>query len=84
MKLIYMMSGLMEKMRITNAVYLDSWVLRIPAMYEVKNRKICNFWTFWPVIQLIWCECGIITEFSTKISRSAVFAACIAGLGILK
>ncbi len=27
--------------------------LRIPAMYEVKNSKICNFWTFWPVIQLI-------------------------------
>ncbi len=22
-------------------------------MYEVKNSKICNFWTFWPVIQLI-------------------------------
>ena len=27
--------------------------LRIPAMYEVKNSKIYNFWTFWPVIQLI-------------------------------
>ncbi len=22
-------------------------------MYEAKNSKICNFWTFWPVIQLI-------------------------------
>ncbi len=21
-------------------------------MYEAKNSKICNFWTFWPVIQL--------------------------------
>ncbi len=24
--------------------------LRIPAMYEVKNSIICNFWTLWPVI----------------------------------
>ncbi len=22
-------------------------------MYEAKNSKICNFWTFWPVIQLV-------------------------------
>ena len=22
-------------------------------MYEAKNSKICNFWTFWPVIQPI-------------------------------
>ncbi len=22
-------------------------------MYEAKNSKICNFWIFWPVIQLI-------------------------------
>ncbi len=22
-------------------------------MYEAKNGKICNFWTIWPVIQLI-------------------------------
>ncbi len=28
-------------------------MLRIPAMYEAKNSKICNFWMFWPVIQLI-------------------------------
>ncbi len=60
-------------------------------MYEVKNSKICNFWTFWPVLQLINHLCqirqkvpvrfwkdGIITELSTKISRSAVFASCIA------
>ncbi len=46
------------------------------AMYEAKNSKICNFWTFWPVIQLI--PDGIITELSIKISRSAVFASCIA------
>ncbi len=30
-----------------------SRTLRILAMYEAKNSKICNFWTFWPVIQLI-------------------------------
>ncbi len=47
-------------------------------MYEVKNSKICNFWTFWPVIQLINHLYGIITKLSTKISRSAVFASCIA------
>ena len=68
--------------------YLDRWyslscLLRIPAMYEVKNSKICNFWTFWPVIQLInhlfrFWKNGIITELSTKISNSAVFASCIA------
>ncbi len=33
-------------------VFIISY-LRIPAMYEVINSKICNFWTFWPVIQLI-------------------------------
>ncbi len=27
--------------------------LRILAMHEAKNSKICNFWTIWPVIQLI-------------------------------
>ncbi len=53
-------------------------------MYEAKNSKICNFWTFWPVIQLIndlfkiRQKDGIITELSTKISRSAVFAPCMA------
>ncbi len=48
-----------------------SWPLRICAMYEKKNSKICNFWTFWPAIQ-------VITELSTKISKNAVFAWCIA------
>ncbi len=27
--------------------------LRILASYAAKIAKICNFWTFWPVIQLI-------------------------------
>ncbi len=27
--------------------------LRILASYEAKTAKICNFWTIWPVIQLI-------------------------------
>ncbi len=26
--------------------------LRIPDSYDAKIAKICNFWTFWPVIQL--------------------------------
>ena len=58
-------------------------------MYEVKNSKICKFWTFCPVIQLInhlfqirqkavVVYLGMITELSTKISRRAVFASCIA------
>ncbi len=36
--------------------YSHGWKLcisRILAMYEAKNSKICNFWTIWPVIQLI-------------------------------
>ncbi len=28
--------------------------LRILASYEAKIAKICNFWAFWPVIQLIY------------------------------
>ena len=28
-------------------------VLRIPDSYDAKIAIICNFWTFWPVIQLI-------------------------------
>ncbi len=27
--------------------------LRIPDSYDAKIAKICDFWTFWPVIQLI-------------------------------
>ncbi len=53
-------------------------------MCETKNSKICNFWTFWPVIQLInhlfkmrQKDC-IITELSAKISRRAGFSSCIA------
>ncbi len=28
-------------------------MLRIPDSYDAKIVKICNLWTFWPVIQLI-------------------------------
>ncbi len=34
----------------------DRWLLallRIPDSYDAKIVKICNLWTFWPVIQLI-------------------------------
>ena len=34
--------------------WIQNCILRIRAMYEVKNSKICNFWMFWPVIQLIF------------------------------
>ncbi len=27
--------------------------LRIPDSYDAKIVKICNLWTFWPVLQLI-------------------------------
>ena len=43
--------------------------LWIPAMYEVKNSKICNFWMFWPVIQLIngiFNFCRILTRCPVK------------------
>ncbi len=64
-------------------------MLRIRAMHEAKNSKICNFWTFWPVIQLINLPKQLLwgtslaplffwVDLSTKISRSAVFASCIA------
>ncbi len=57
--------------------HLSSFILsHFCQMYEDKSSKICSFWTFWPVIQLV--KDGIITELSTKISRSAVFAICIA------
>ncbi len=28
---------------------IEKSILRILAMYEAKNSKTCNFWTFWPV-----------------------------------
>ncbi len=31
---------------------VDLGSLRIRAMHEAKNSKICNFWTFWPVNHL--------------------------------
>ncbi len=31
----------------------SSRYLRIPDSYDAKIAKICNCWTFWPVIQLI-------------------------------
>ncbi len=30
-----------------------NYILRIPDSYDAKIVRICNFWTFWPVIQLI-------------------------------
>ena len=35
--------------------------LRIPDSYDAKIAKICNFWTFWPVIQPINHLFNIIT-----------------------
>ncbi len=34
-------------------IYWSRKALRILDTYEAKNGKICNFWTIWPVIQLI-------------------------------
>ncbi len=57
--------------------------LRIPASYEVKIAKICNFWTFWPVIQLIkmvyinlliWIISWIIGQNVQRLLIFAVFA----------
>ncbi len=41
-------------------------LLRILAMGEVKTAKISNFWTLWPVIQLL-------PESQTRMSRSCRF-----------
>ena len=57
--------------------------LRICAMYEAKKQQdlqlmACNSET---IVHKSTCPIlkdGIITELSTKISRSAVFASCIA------
>ncbi len=53
-------------------------MLRIPAMYEVKNSKICNFWTFWPVIQLIKSACPILKRwYNNRIIDQNIQKCCI-------
>ncbi len=37
----------------TNLDRSTNQLLRILASYVAENSEICNFWTFWPVIQLI-------------------------------
>ena len=39
--------------------------LRILAIYAAKNSKICNFWTFWPVI---------LTDIDQNIQKLLIFA----------
>ena len=41
-------------LRVLLHVLLYSKSLTILASYEAKIAKICNFWTFWPVIQLMY------------------------------
>ncbi len=40
-------------------------VLRLPHRNDVKIAKICNFWTFWHVIQLI----GYLFKISNQIEE---------------
>ncbi len=47
-------------------------LLRILAMYEAENSKICNFCAFWPLIQLRK-HLFIVTELLAKTSRSCYF-----------
>ncbi len=51
-------------------------LLRIPDTYEAKIAKIGNFWTFWPVIQLI--KDGLLAELQTKTSRRCIFSLFLA------
>ena len=41
--------------------------LRIPDSYDAKIAKICNLWTFWPVIKLL-------AELQARMSRDADLA----------
>ncbi len=45
-------------------------LLRIPDTYEAKIAKICNFWTFQPVIQLIN---NLLAKLQARMSRSCQF-----------
>ncbi len=64
--------------------------LRILAMYEAENSKICKLWTFWPVIQLInhlfkirqkWSFISWITgQIVQKLEILPFFASCIASI----
>ncbi len=42
-------------MLIYNLLFILNFLclLRIPDSYDAKIAKFCNFWTFWPVTQLI-------------------------------
>ncbi len=60
----------------TSTLHLN---LRICAMYEAKNCKICNFRTFWPVIQLINHHINrVIDQNIQKLLILAVFASYMA------
>ncbi len=48
-------------------------ILRIPDRYDAKIVKIGNFWTFSPVIQLIY-HLGLLAKLQTKTSRSCIFS----------
>ena len=49
--------------------------LRILAMYEAKNSTIYDFWTFWPVIQLINHLISWITAQDVQNSQILLFFA---------
>ena len=61
-------------------------ILRILARYEVKIAKICNFWTFWPVLQLInhlfkIRQKALITGLNVqKMQNFAIFASYLASI----
>ncbi len=46
-------------------------MLRLPDSYDAKIAKICNLWTFWPVIQLI--KDGLLIELQARTSESSKF-----------
>ena len=66
--------------------FSSSWftrALRTLAMYEAKTAKISNFWTFWPIIQVIK-RCFLAELYICHIVQTllifAVFASYIASV----
>ena len=47
-------------------------ILRIPDSYDAKIAKICNFWTFWPVITGILKHGKFLVSYFCGVSPGSV------------
>ncbi len=52
-KLLKVRNHVSENVIMWYSLILSKTPLRIPDSYDAKLTKMCNLWTFWPVIQLI-------------------------------